>query len=287
MTITPEHRAAISLNNTGVALLQRRCYTQGFATLRDAVAAMSSVSRRINQQEDGPNDGDDSSRETPCVSAMIHQAAKRLAKPELSVDLNAASQYDLHVLSDCENPPVLQEYPHQDLSTPSLHLHNQVTPSVFTATPSPTAHAIDFNCLCAYLLRIEALDGEVSAGLNYELQASVILQNFGVAHRLMAGLTDDPYSKLGFHVGAMNMFTLSYSIMMNSCERHLRGNLEEMALQRFVFTSSLILQNLVELSALLGLHHYGREYKSRLEDLRKSARDVQDCSHEGFAAGAA
>jgi hypothetical protein len=272
MTITPEHRAAISLNNTGVILLQRRCYRQGIATLHDAVVAMKSASRRINQREDCPKVGPHSSRETPSIDSMIHQAAKRLAKPEPSVDRNAASHYDLQVLSDCENPSVLQEYHHHNLST--------------TTTPSTTAPTTGFNNNHAFLLRIEALDYEASTEHNFDLQASVILQNFGVAKRVMAGLTDDLRSKHEHHVGAMRVFTSSYSILTNSCERC--DNMEETDLQRFVFAATPVLQNLVELSTLLGLDHYGQEYRSRLEDMRNSARDMlKDCSHEGSAAGAA
>jgi hypothetical protein len=274
MTTTPEHRAAISLNNTGVTLLQRRCYRQGIATLHDAVAAMSSASRRIDQREDSPKDGPHCSRESHCMETMIQQAAKRLAKPEPSVDLNTVSQYDLQVLSDCENPSVLQGYPHRNISTS--------TPP----TPSTTTPTTGFDNNPAFLLRIEVLNYEASTEHNFDLQASVILQNFGVANRVMAGLTDDLHSKHELHVGAMRVFTSSYSILTNSCESG--DNMEETDLQRFVFTATPVLQNLVELSTLLGLDHNGQEYRSRLEDMRNSARDMlKDCSLEGLAAGAA
>jgi hypothetical protein len=274
MTTTPEHRAAISLNNTGVTLLQRRCYRQGIATLHDAVAAMSSASRRINQREHCPNDVPHCSRERPCMDAMLHQAAKRLAKPEPSVDLNTVSQYDLQVLSDCENPSLLQGYPHRNLSTS------------MPPTPSTTTPTTAFNNNLALLLRIEVVNNEASTEHNFDLQASVILQNFGVANRVMAGLTDDLHSKHELHVGAMSVFTSSYSILTNSCGSG--DNMEETDLQRFVFTATPVLQNLVELSTLLGLDHYGQEYRSRLEDMMNSARDMlQDWRFEGLAAGAA
>jgi hypothetical protein len=274
--ITPEHRAAISLNNTGVTLLQRRCYRQAIATLRDAVVAISSASRRIDQErEDSPNNSDLFSRETPCINAMIHQAAKRLAKPEPSVDHTTVSQYDLQVLSDCENPSILQQYPHHYLSTP--------TPT----TPSPTAPVTGFNNNHAFLFRIEALNYEASTDHNFDLQASIILQNFGVANRVIAGLTDDLRFKHELHVGAMRFFTSSYSVLTNSCQSG--DTMEETELQRFVFTATHVLQNLVELSTLLGLHQYGQEYSSRLDDMRNAARRdmLQDWSFEGLAAGAA
>jgi hypothetical protein len=272
--MTPEHRAAISLNNTGVTLLQRGCYRQGIATLRDAVIAMSSASRRILDQQEGcTNDGGDSSRETPCMNVMIQQAAKCLAKPEPSVDRNTVSQYDLQVLSDCENPSVLQGYPHRNISTS--------TPT----TPSPTDPTTGFNNNPAFLLRIEALNYEATTEHNF--QASIILQNFGVANRVLAGLTDDLTSKHELHVGAMHVFISSYSILMNSSE--IGDNMEETELpQRFVVMATSVLQNLVELSTLLGLHQYGQEYSSQLEDIRNFARDVlQDWSFEELAAGAA
>jgi hypothetical protein len=252
--MTPEHRAAISLNNTGVALLQRRCYRQGFATLNDAVAAMSSVSRRINQQDGGLNDGGHSPRETHCMDTMLYEAAKRLAKPEPSTD----GQYDLQVLSGSENPAVL-------------------------------ASATDFSCKRAFLLQIESLDWEAASIENsYDLQASMILQNLGIAYRCMGSLTDDASAKINFYIGAMHLFALSYSVLLNSCESHLDGTMEETALQRFVFAASLILQNLVQLSAFLGLRQYGEEYSSRLETMRSFARGmIQDWGNEGFTAGAA
>jgi hypothetical protein len=207
------------------------------------------------------------------MNAMIHEAAKRLAKPEPSADHNTGSQYDLQILSDFEHPSVLQESPHHNLSTST------------STTPSPTAPTTGFNSNPAFLLRIEALN-EASTEPNFDLQASVILQNFGVANRVMAGLTHDLRSKHELHVGAMRVFTSSYSILTNSCESG--DNMEETQLQRFVLTATPVLQNLVELSMLLGLNQYGQEYSSRLEDMRNSARDMwQDWSFEGLAAGAA
>jgi hypothetical protein len=277
--MTPEHRAAISLNNTGVTLLQRRCHRQGIATLRDAVVAMSSASRRIlDQQEECPNDGVHSSTETPCMNVMVQQAAKRLAKPEPSVDRNTVSQYALQVLSGCENPSGLQEYPHHNLFTS--------TPTPTSTTPSPTAPSTGFNNNRAFLLRIEALNYEASTEHNFDHQASIILQNFGVANRVMASLTNDLRSKHDIHVVAMRVFTSSYSMLTNNCESD--DTMEETELEHFFLTATSILQNLVELSTLLGLHQYGQEYSSRLEDMRNSARDMlQDWSFEGLAARAA
>jgi hypothetical protein len=278
-----EHRAAISLNNIGVALLQRRCYQQGFRTLRDAVEAMTSAASRRTQQRSGSTEGGySSSRETPCEEVMLHQAAKRLANPEPSVDRNAASQYDLHVLSECEHPAVLLDHPPHSVSTPSPSLlhHHTITPL--------TAPRADFNDKRAYLLRIEALNYEASAERNYDVQSSIILQNFGIAYLYMADMTDAASTDIHVQLGAMHIFTKSYSVLMASCQSHLNGNyLEDTELQRFCLLASLILQNLVELSTLLGLHQHVLEYNSCLENIQNSARDMQDWSQKGFAAGAA
>jgi hypothetical protein len=392
MTMTPEQRAAISLNNAGVTLLQLRCYQQGFRTLRDAVGAMSAASHRIQQQHGSTGDdnsssretgddnsssretsddnsssretgddnsssretGDDnsssretvddnsSSRETLCVEAMLHQAEKRLAKPEPSVDHNVASKYcDLQTISEWEHPAALLDYPHHDVSTPSLSLHYHDT----ITHVAPFTPMADFNDKRAYLLRIEALDYEASAGHNLDLQSSIILQNFGMAHRCMAGIhcsekqeqqrgvtrhcsagmqgprrgglsrhyseqqeqhrevtcqfstgmqepqrgvsrhcsdhiparTDVASSNAHLQIGAKHIFTMAYSLLMTSCESHdLDGNLEDTELQRFCLLKTLILQNLVELSNLLGFHRQVFEYNSRLENIQNSARCMQD-----------
>jgi hypothetical protein len=287
-----EHRAAISLNNTGVALLQRRCYQQGFRTLRDAAGAMSAAaSRRVQEQHGCTGDGNSSSRETFCVEAMLRQAEKRLSKPEPSVDRNAARQYyDLQVLSECEHPAVLLDCPHhKSVSTPSpsLHHHNTITP-VAPSTPL-TGPRADFNDKRAYLLRIETLNYDASVEHNYNVQSSIILQNFGIAFLCMSNITDAASTNPNVQLTstAMQIFKKSYSILMLSCQSHLSGNSEEMELQRFYLLASLILLKLVELSTLLGLHLYLLDYNSRLENIRNSARDMQDWSQKGFAAGAA
>jgi hypothetical protein len=219
MTMILEHRAAISLNNTGVTLLQRRCYQQGFRTLRDAIGAMSAASHRIQQQHGSTGDGNSSSRETLCMEAMLNQAEKRLAKPEPSVDRNAVSQYDLQVISECEHPAVLLDYPHHNVSTPSPSLHDQDTIThVSPFTPS-TAPMADFNDKRAYLLRIEALDYDASSGHNFDLQSSIILQNFGMAHRCMAGLSDVASTNAHLQLRANRIFTMSYSLLMTSAKK--------------------------------------------------------------------
>jgi hypothetical protein len=284
-----EHRAAISLNNTGVTLLQRRCYQQGFRTLRDAVGAMSAASHRIQQQHGSTGDWNSSSRETLCVEAMLHEAEKRLAKPEPSVDRNVASKYyDLQIISEWEHPAALLDYPHHDVSTPSPSLdHHHTITHVAPFTP-PTAPMADFNDKRAYLLRIEALDYEASVGHNLDLQISIILQNFGMAHRCMAGLTDVASTNAHLQLGANRIFTMSYSLLMTSCEEsHLNGNLDDTELQRFGLLKTLILQNLVELSNLLGFHRQVFEYNSRLENIQNSARCMQDLSLKRFATGPA
>jgi hypothetical protein len=268
MKMIPEHRAAISLNNTGVALLERRCYRQGLRTLSNAVAVMNAAFRRIEEQKGGD---EVSPADEPHygINTMLHQATQRLAYPEILVENRTLSHYDLKVLSDYQNPSVLQEQP------------NHYTPSI---SPSPTSST---HCTISYLLRIEALDCEAPTKHIYDLQSSIILYNFAIAYRCMADVTDDLHSKHELLVAAMQLFHLSYSILTTASESHLEGKLGDLPLRRLILTATLVLQNLVQLSALLGLDQYGEEYNRRLENMRNSAGFMQDLSHEGFAAEAA
>jgi hypothetical protein len=269
-TMIPDQRAAISLNNTGVELLQRRCYHQGMSTLKDAVALASAALVNRGQGEDGA----DCSRQELYMEAVLHQAAQRLAKPEPRV--STESQFELQILSDYQSPAIFQE---QQYRNPSTARSNQITlppvPSIFTDH--------------AYLLRIDALDFEPSsAGLNLELQSSILLLNLGIAYRCMADLVDEVSTKNELQVGAMRIFAYSYSVLMSKCETLFGDHVDDMDLQRLLLATILVLQNLVSLTSLLERHELFQEYTSRLDQLQHSSRGMRhDWSHGDFSAGAA
>lgn len=71
----PAFRCAVSLNNTGVALLEKQSYKKALATLQDAVSMMRNVY----------DEGDDSARTQAVfdrIQASLQRASQRFAKPK-------------------------------------------------------------------------------------------------------------------------------------------------------------------------------------------------------------
>jgi len=262
-----EHRTAISLNNTGVALLERGCIKQSFQTLADSVAVMTAAFQ---------NGGQSMTTNYEAHQGMLHLAAQRQAR--LEPEPFVVRPYDIQVLSD-----------YQSLDALSALFYAYVTAPPSLSYPLSSFYKDNINNNHAVLLRIEGLDNDSSIENGYELESAIILYNYGIAYRCMAYLTQDICSRYEINVGAMKLLHLSYSIVSANCESHAATDLEECELRRIVLLSTLVLQNLVLLSTELGLQEYGQEYHNRLGVLLQSAQQMvtDDRGRMNVAAAAA
>jgi hypothetical protein len=215
-----DHRAAIALNNMGVSLLERRAYREGMKTLKDAIFIMKRVLRPlpISSQEFSktPNSTTD-------ADAKVERASKRMAN--LHPILSAVS---IDVVSRCAT------FSHRSVLSGSV-LHG--------SSSSPPR----------YPLRIEATDfvplGEEDR--NSDLESSIMLYNFGLAHLCMAKLAKTP---IKLQEGALTLFNMAYSVLAPLCDQEGHGTREDM-----VLLAAIALDNIVALLTQMGLHSEANE----------------------------
>jgi hypothetical protein len=215
-----DHRAAIALNNMGVSLLERRAYREGMETLKDAIFIMKRVLRPlpISSQEFSktPNSTTD-------ADAKVERASKRMAN--LHPILSAVS---IDVVSRCAT------FSHRSVLSGSVLRGSSSSPP-------------------RYPLRIEATDfvplGEEDR--NSDLESSIMLYNFGLAHLCMAKLAKTP---IKLQEGALTLFNMAYSVLAPLCDQEGHGTREDM-----VLLAAIALDNIVALLTQMGLHSEANE----------------------------
>jgi hypothetical protein len=236
-----DHRAAIALNNMGVSLLKRRAYRQGMETLKDAIFVMERVLRPplISSQRVG-----ETPNSTSYAEAKVHRASKRMANPQ---PIPSAGGID--VVSQCAI------FSHRSCSGSLLH----------RASSS--------------LLRIEATDLVSREDRDSDLESSIMLYNFGLAHLCMAKLAKTP---IKLQEGALKLFNMAYSILATLSDIEGHGIREDM-----VLLAATTLNNIVALLTQMGKHSEANESYQELARLGRAIQEFQRCNLEDQVAAAA
>ena len=159
------YRAAVVLNNTGVALLERGAYRQAMATFKDAILVMKR-SLRCTAGLMKPALSD--------VEVKIENAAKRLANP--------------------------QPFP--------LVLPTSVVSHDGSLQYSAMKSALTHNAFCAVPIRIEPSCLQEDT----DLDSTILLYNFAIAHICMAKLTECTADIEQFREGSLKLLQMACSI---------------------------------------------------------------------------
>ena len=233
-TLNQAYAAAIALNNIGVSLLERHCFTDAAAILRDAATVMKGVSETIQEQTsaftplNSRSEGVLPSPEN--LSNMIRNANSK----SINSRGIAGAQVNIFVISEEESAYVA-----------SANMGDQ------TSFPMDITFLIKLEMRRCSLRDCETCDPV--------LEASVIMHNFGAAHRFMAlnprttaqevsstEQIDDCYR------AAYLLCDLAFSLMQEpSVRRRLQEN--ENYCSHCLPVSILVLRSLISLSVLLGL----------------------------------
>jgi hypothetical protein len=235
-----DHRAAIALNNMGVSLLERRAYREGMDTLKDAIFVMKLVLRPppICSRGFGKTPYSTSDAE-----AKVKRASKRMANPQ-----PIPSTVSIDVVSRCAI------FSHRSDSGSVLH----------GGSSSP--------------LRIEANDlVSLEGNSALDLESSIMLHNFGLAHLYMAKLAKMP---INLQKGALTLFNMAYSVLAPLCDQEGHETREDT-----VLLAAIALNSIVALLTQMGMHSEANE----LARLGNAIHEFQDSNLEDqiAAAGAA
>jgi hypothetical protein len=246
--LSRDHRAAIALNNMGVSLLERRAYRQGLETLKDAIFVMKRVLRPASISSQGlcktPNS-------TSYAEAKVHRASKRMANPQ-----PISSAISIDVLSQCAT------FSHR--SCPSDSVLHAGGPSSPLSSP----------------LRIEATDLISLEDRDSDLESSIMLYNFGLAHLCMAKLVKTP---IKLQEGALKLFNMAYCILAPRCDQEGHGIREDI-----VLLAATTLNIIVALLTQMGKYSEANESDHELARLGRAIQEFQ-CYHleDQIAAAAA
>jgi hypothetical protein len=225
-----DHRAAIALNNMGVSLLERRAYRQGIETLKDAIFVMKRVLRPPSISPQGLGKTPNS---TSYAEVMVHRASKRMANPQ-----PISSAISIDVVSQCAS---------------------------FSRRSYPSGSVLRGGSFSP--LRIEATDLVSLEDRDPDLESSIMLYNFGLAHLCMAKLAKTP-TKL--QEGALKLFTMAYSLFAPLCDQAGHGIREDI-----VLLAAANLNNMVALLTQMGKHSEANESDQELACLGRAVQEFQ------------
>jgi hypothetical protein len=240
--LSRDHRAAIALNNMGVSLLERRAYRQGMETLKDAIFVMKCVLRppSISSSQGlckTPNS-------TSYAEAKVHLASKRMANPQ-----PISSKRSIDVLSQCAT------FSHR--SCPSDSVLQGGSSSSPLSSP----------------LRIELTDLVSLEDRDSDLESSIMLYNFGLAHLCMAKVVKTP---IKLQKGALTLFNMAYSIFAPRCDKEGQGIREDVVL---LAAATSTLDNIVVLLTRVGKHSETNESDHELARLGRTIQELQGRYH--------
>jgi hypothetical protein len=207
-----DHRAAIALNNMGVSLLERRAYRQGMETLKDAIFVMKRVLRSSSRAQ-----GTTSDSTTNDTEAKVCRAAKRMANPRA-----VPSALCIGAVS------------HGGTSSRNL-LQGSV---LREASSSPFTFPI----------RIEAADLDYPDDRDPDLEAAIMLYNFGLAQLCMAKLAKSP---IKLQEGALKHAKLAYRYAILS--RLTESEIRSISKTRLLL-AVLAVDNVVKVLTMMGKH---------------------------------
>jgi exonuclease VII small subunit len=241
--LSRDHRAAIALNNMGVSLLERRAYRQGMETLKDAIFVMKCVLRPrsiISSQGLGEMPSSISYAEE-----KVHRASKRMANPQ-----PIPSAMCIDVVSRCAT---FSHYPH----------HSDSVLRMSSSSP----------------LRIEATDHISLEDRDSDLESSIMLYNFGLAHLCMAKLVKTP---IKLQEGALTLFKMAYCVLAPLYDQEGHGSREDI-----VILAASTLNNTITLLSKMGKQSEANESDQELARLERAIQEFQDGNLEDQITAAA
>jgi hypothetical protein len=240
--LSRDHRAAIALNNMGVSLLERRAYRQGMETLKDAIFVMKLVLRPPTISSQGLYK---TPKSTSCAKAKVHRASKRMANPQpvsSAISIDVVSQSATFSHRSCQSGSVL----HGGSSSP---------------------------------LRIEATDLVSLEERDSDLESSIMLYNFGLAHLCMAKLSKTP---MKLQEVALKLFKMAYCILASLYDQEEHGSREDI-----VLLAAVTLNNIVTLLSQMGKQSEANESDQELARLGRAIQEFQGRNLEDQIASAA
>jgi hypothetical protein len=231
-----DHRAAIALNNMGVSLLEQRAYRQGMETLKDAIFVMKRVFRPQSRNSTlGATL--DSTRGT---DVKIHRAVQRMANPQ-----PVPSAVIVDVISHGASSH----------SSPLGSILRESSSSSFTVP-----------------IRIEATDLDFPEDRDPDLESSIMLYNFGLAHLCMAKLAKTP---MKLREGALKLFNMAYSIVSNknALSRFSDDEMRRVSETRLLLALA-VLNNVVKVLTEMGKHTEANNSFQRLVRLGTAINEL-------------
>jgi len=275
-TLVKDYRAAVALNNLGIAMLQRRAYRESLSTFKDAMKAMHSIfqSEALDFLASPSSKDGKTTDNSVDVDRKLQRAMRRLRQIE-------ATDYESSVL--CPNLRV-------DVVTYEEVLERSLFGSILKQGPSSTGSRA-----AALSFRIEAtsccslLDkGET------DVQAAMMLYNYAVVHLILSRTAkkDREYAKAKmWRQGSVKL--LSRNIALS---KYALRDSEHLAMMQDSQESAVILSLLIIATLILALNESGQSTEAetlflRLVHLRDILKDYLDkplaVADRSFAAAAA
>jgi hypothetical protein len=128
-------------------------------------------------------------------------------------------------------------------------------------------------------LRIEATDHISLEDRDSDLESSIMLYNFGLAHLCMAKLVKTP---IKLQEGALTLFKMAYCILAPLYDQEGHGSREDI-----VILAASTLNNTITLLSQMGKQSEANESDQELARLEKAIQEFQDANLEDQITAAA
>jgi hypothetical protein len=175
MSAAEKYYQSIVLNNLGVALLEKRAYSQAMETFRSALNGLKMVIRPTREVDE---DAD------LAISSKIEKAYQTLAR--MGQDTESENEEGARMVFNSSG-----------LHLPSVL--NLIMDGYFSAATSP--------------IWIEVRDLDKIFDRDTDLDSALILFNFGLVHRCLAAQERDWEKHIHIHKAALRLFCMSFTLI--------------------------------------------------------------------------
>jgi hypothetical protein len=257
-TRTDAYKCVIALNNIGVSLMERGAYLQAAQTFKEAVVALQ-LAMRVGL----PLDFDEQHAVSlAAIHESVRSAYQRVAKSVLS---------SVATRTECLHAP--------EVSVRSIS-NDEWDPIVMKSILADSEHSFFSNPLC---IRIEPSTCGFEQELgDCELNAAILLQNFGVAQMCLLATTSIREKTCRYQSGAMKLFRIAYTILLQH-RGVIEHNENDQLHTTLMITSATTLNSLGQLLLLGNREEEASQVSANLAALVDSVTETENLlGHEYY-----
>jgi hypothetical protein len=222
----PVHKAAVSLNNTAVALLSKGFFREAMVTLKDSLHLMKMASQLEEKNLLSPEE--EEMYLTSLHNAQRHSSVMMMSESNSAMIKSVSSQTLAYALFETSD-------------------------DFFRQVPMPI-----------FIEMMQDDDTDMSAGFDFE--CATILYNYGLSHSLLANASaDNESTQFSLRHSALRCFQLAETILVKIDEQCDDDDMEYFEIQETMLLGALLMRSLVQVNDELNRAPSANAYRQALQ----------------------